>query len=362
MKKILILLVGALLLIGAIVYQTVFNSVRTINRSKTEWKWIERGPSTLANDFFWEQFHLGNYDTIPKVIEQLSAAYIANPKDLQTVYHLGFAHIWALSERQHLQNIPGTIIDHAVLAQKYLGEAYLMNPNDPRVLSFLAASKIIVGAVSEDKGLIKEGYMNGLKSIRDWRDFGEFSMAYTMSRLPHTDPYFEKSLQWMENTAKRCYCPNIETNPRSCMQAISQLKENPQNLDRNRIVPNSWVAPHNIEGFFMFYGDLLVKWGNWQKAITIYSLAKQAPDYNNWLYKDVLENRMGHARENVALFRKEVSLGEKLATTQTILSQTAISCRACHQMNKGELENKYKHFNRKAFLNHKFYFLSPSDA
>jgi hypothetical protein len=192
MKKILILLVGALLLMGAIVYQTVFNSVSTINRSKTEWRWVERGPSTLANDFFWEQFHLGNYHTIPKVIEQLSAAYIANPKDLQTVYHLGFAHMWALSERQHLQNIPCNIIDHAVLAQKYLREAYLINPNDARVLSFLAASKIIVGAISQDKGLIKEGYLNGLKSIRDWRDFGEFSMAYTMSRLPHTDPYFEK--------------------------------------------------------------------------------------------------------------------------------------------------------------------------
>jgi hypothetical protein len=203
MKKILILLTGALLLMGVIVYQTVFNSVTTINRSKTEWRWVESDPSTLAHDFFWEQFHLENYDTIPKVIELLSAPYIANPKDLQTVYHLGFAHIWALSERQHLQNIPGTIIDHAVLAQKYLGEAYLMNPNDGRVLSFLAASKIIVGTVSE---------------------------------------------------------------------------------------------------------------------------------------KDMLENRIGHARENVALFRKEVSTGEKLATTQTILSQTAISCRACHQISKRSWE------------------------
>ena len=129
MKKILILLTGVLLLIGTIVYQTIFNSVSTINRSKTEWRWVESTTSTLANDIFWEQFHLGNYDTIPKVIEQLSVAYIANPKDLQTIYHLGFARIWALSERQHLQKIPGNIIDHAVLAQKYLGEAYLMNPN-----------------------------------------------------------------------------------------------------------------------------------------------------------------------------------------------------------------------------------------
>ena len=110
-------------LIGFGVFQTFFNSVDTINKSKNHREWVKSKLSTEANDFFWEQFHLGNYDSIPAILERLTTAYLDNPNDLQTVYHLGFTHFWAVAERQNLEKIPNTMLDHAILAQKYLGEA-----------------------------------------------------------------------------------------------------------------------------------------------------------------------------------------------------------------------------------------------
>ena len=357
MKKIIVLSLLVIVATGLIGFQIVFNSVSTVNQSKNKWEWVESEQSLQANQFFWDQFHSGNYDTIPAILEKLAAAYLENPNDLKTIYHLGFTHFWALSERQHLDSVPGTIIDHATLALKYLGEAYKMNPDDARLLSFLSAAKIIVGSLSNDEGLIKDGYLNGLKSIRDWKDFGEFSLAYTLSRLPHTDPNSQKSLEWMEETTERCYCEDIDSKLEECKQKIAQMAENTTNKERDRIIPNSWVAPHNIEGYFMFYGDLLVKSGDWEKGKIMYQLAKQAPDYAKWDYKEVLENRIRNAEKNVELFRKEIANGEKVNVDQAIMINTSISCRTCHQMSKKEFDTKYAGFDQKSYLDQSFYFL-----
>lgn len=357
MKKKLIISFAGIAFIALAVFQFVLNHVRTLNRSKQQYEWVESPVSEKGNAYFWEHFHLGHYDSIPAILERLTAAYLDNPNDLQTVYHLGFTHFWAIAERQHAQKIPASIIDHAVLAQKYLGEAYRMNSEDTRILSFLSAAKIIVGNVSRDEKLVTEGYFDGLKSIRDWKDFGEFSLAYTLSRLPPTDPNFSKTLDWMKGTTERCYCPDLDPPSEACRQFIAQKVADPKSLGRNRIVPNSWVAPHNIEGYFMSYGDLLVKNGDWEKAIPIYELAKHAPDFPYWPYRDVLERRIQHAQANMARFRKEVDNGDIIGLDDAVMAQTAIACRACHQMSAQDLDITYRTFDRKAYLDKAFYFL-----
>lgn len=357
MKKRILILSAGIIFIAIAIFQVVFNTVQTVNRSKQHYEWVESKLSEEANSFFWEHFHLGHYDSIPAILDLLTEAYIDNPNDLQTVYHLGFTHFWAIAERQHLSNVPASIIDHAVLAQKYLGEAYRLNPADARIISFLSAAKIIVGDVSKDDRLVTQGYFDGLKSIREWKDFGEFSLAYTLSQLPHTDPNFRKTLDWMEGTTERCYCPDLDPPSEACKEFIAREVADPKSLGRNRIVPNSWVAPHNIEGYFMSYGDLLVKNGDWEKAIPIYELAKYAPDYNHWPYREILDKRIKNAQSNVVKFRKSADKDDFIGLDDAVMVQTAMACRACHQMSPHDLNIKFSAFDRKNYLDKEFYFL-----
>jgi len=46
----------------------------------------------------------------------LKAAYLENPHDAKVAAHIGFLHIWRLSERRRLETIPPQIMDDAVLA------------------------------------------------------------------------------------------------------------------------------------------------------------------------------------------------------------------------------------------------------
>ncbi|HSW70631.1 MAG TPA: hypothetical protein VLH77_01470, partial [Gammaproteobacteria bacterium] len=96
---------------------------------------------------------------------------------------------------------------------------------------------------------------------------------------------------------------------------------------RQRACWNSWIAPHNFEGFFLNMGDMLVKQGDWQTGIKIYKNARLSRTYSSWPYRDRLEKRIQNAKENVAYFRKE----NEPSPDRRILFNSGYGCAACHQ-------------------------------
>jgi hypothetical protein len=94
-----------------------------------------------------------------------------------------------------------------------------------------------------------------------------------------------------------------------------------------RVCWNSWIAPHNLEGFFLNMGDMLVKSGDWQTAQKIYANARLSKTYAAWKYQSVLEDRINRAQENVAAFNAKG--GDKSMARMMIDSE--FSCMACHR-------------------------------
>jgi hypothetical protein len=94
-----------------------------------------------------------------------------------------------------------------------------------------------------------------------------------------------------------------------------------------RVCWNSWIAPHNFEGFFLNLGDMLVKAGDAAAAVKIYRNARHSPDYATWPYRHVLEDRMANAERYVETFR----LPDPAPGAPTIMVRSRFACMACHQ-------------------------------
>jgi hypothetical protein len=94
-----------------------------------------------------------------------------------------------------------------------------------------------------------------------------------------------------------------------------------------RVCWNSWIAPHNFEGFFLNFGDMLMKTGQPEAAVKIYANARPAPEYATWPYKTVLEDRIRNAAGNVDVFREE----KPEAGAPTIMVRSRFGCMGCHQ-------------------------------
>src|SRR5262245_27814139 len=120
-----------------------------------------------------------------------------------------------------------------------------------------------------------------LHAIDSWPEFNLF----IMSRQPANSPRFREGLKWQW----RNLCEWVEEEIDRANPDWSKYMPRETTEGRNRVCWNSWIAPHNFEGFFLNMGDMLVKSGDWRTAQKIYANAKLSRDYDRWKYRNVLE-------------------------------------------------------------------------
>ena len=325
MKKILVASI-LVFMVGCGSIASFFTPVKKIAGNETQF-------AKDANKYFWDNYHQGNYENIPLIIERLNLALQENPNDLRITAHLAFTHIWALTERQRVAALAPSITEQLVLSKRYFEEANAMDPHDPRLLGFLADLSLAEGQNFGNKKEQVDGYFKGLKSIKEWPQFNKFTLGYIFSNLDKTDKHFKKGIEWQYETMDDCSCEK-NTRATDYQSAIQKIKAS-KDPKIYRTCWNTWIAPHNFEGFCLNWGDMLVKNGDLEEAVKIYSLAKQSDSYNEWPYKGELEKRIANVKTNEAEFNKPVD-NRNLANQNVIMFNSRMSCTGCHQMSENE--------------------------
>jgi|SRR5688572_231621 len=281
----------------------------------------------VADSLFWRILHAGEYDSIPRAMFLLKAAYLQNPSDVRITAHIGFLHAWASAERVRLTNVPPTITDHVILARTYFSRAAALDPSDARVHGFLAAFEMSDANLRRDTVDFAAGLVRGRASIGAWPEFNWFTVGYTLSGRDHTSPLFREALDMQWKTVDACSRTTID---RANPTAAEVFRAEPTERDplHRRACWNSWIAPHNVEGFFLNMGDMLVKSGDWRTGVKVYELARQVASYPRWAYRDVLEARITTAEQNVTAFRRTESNEH---SGPRIMLGSRFACSACHQ-------------------------------
>ena len=284
----------------------------------------ERRPSALKADaLMWQTLHGGQYERIDDTLTALTAAYLENPRDAVTAGHLGFMHTWRLSERARLDAVPPTITDHAVLARRYFGESVQLDPGDARILGFYGSLLLAEGKIHQDETLTRRGYYTLRDAIDAWPEFNYFTAGYAMSQLPYDSRRYAEALDFQWRNLDVCAGRKIDRQHPSYGEfMVNETKQGPK-----RVCWNSWIAPHNFEGFFLNMGDMLVKAGQVETATRIYAMARLTRDYPAWKYRDVLEARVRDAQRNVVLFRATDLPGGQ----SQIMVQSRFACAGCHE-------------------------------
>lgn len=275
-----------------------------------------------AENVFWGTLHSGNYDGISEAERLLTAAYFQNPNDPRISSHLGFLHIWKITERNRIHPVPPTIINEIILSKYYFADAFQLNPGDARIHGFLGDTQLISGKISNDKREQTHGYFTLKKAIRAWPEFNYFTAGYPMSDLSPQSWQFKEGLAWQWETLNLCAGEKVN---RANPTFAPYLYRNTQ-IGSQRACWNSWIAPYNFQGFFLNMGDMLVKSGDWRTAIKIYKNARLEKSYTKWPYRNLLESRIRNAKNNVRNFQQSYTTPDK-----TILFNSGYGCVACHQ-------------------------------
>lgn len=280
------------------------------------------GEAIAADTMFWHTFHAGRYDSLPATIEVLTRAYVATPNDHVTAAHLGWLHMWRMAERARLDTVPASIVDEMFLARRYFYNAVHLYRSDPRTLGFLASADMGTGAIRHNDREIRRGYFTMLDAIDAWPAFNLFTGGYTLSTSPAASSQFQTALDWQWRDLDICAGTHVDRVHPDFSPYMSRITTKAA----DRACVDSWIAPHNFEGFFLNMGDMLVKAGQWQTARQIYATAKLSPAYRTWPYAAVLEARIENAESNVARFSDHAT-----DPKAGLMVTSAFSCMACHQ-------------------------------
>jgi len=159
------------------------------------------------------------------------------------------------------------------------------------------------------------------EAIRLFPEFNYFSAGYVMSSKPRDDDKFQEAMEDMWKNLDLCAGERIDReNPDYSRYMAFETTSGPK-----RVCWNSWIAPHNFEGFFLNMGDMLAKQGKTDTARKIYETAKLSKSYVSWQYKSVLESRLAQAEQRAQQF-KAVDPKQQ----PEIMFNSAHSCTACH--------------------------------
>lgn len=315
-----------LLILVSIITLTACEQIALLTTPKKQASASHSELAQQAEKKFWDTLHNGHYNNIPETDKLLTAAYLQNPNDPALASHLGFLHIWKITERERLTPAPPTIVNEIILAKNYFADSTALNPRDARIQGFLGDSMLVQGQIFHDEREQVRGYFLLKQAISRWPEFNYFTAGYPMSTLAPNSKQFKEALDWQWQTLTLCAGTRInQRNP-----DFSPYLRLETGFGPKRACWNSWIAPHNFEGFFLNMGDMLVKSGDWQTAIRIYNNAKLSKDYTRWPYRDLLEKRIVQARINVARFRSPRSG----IPESTILFSSGRGCVVCHQANK----------------------------
>ncbi|GLQ99297.1 hypothetical protein [Dyella mobilis] len=289
-----------------------------------------RQPATAqADQLFWQTFHSSDYAHIQASIEASTAAYLRDPNDAMTAAHVGWLHMWRVAESDRLQQRPASITDDIVLARKYFQKAVDLAPDDARFRGFLASAMLAEARVDRDAALRQQGADVMRKAVSDWPAFNLFTAGYVASGLPASSDGFKQALEQQWQNLELCGHVTLDRHGANLDRFAQNVAKATANSRDARACLNSVKAPHNEEGFFLNMGDMLTKSGDWQTALKVYAAAKQSPDYAQWPYREVLEQRLRDAKANVVAFNAEVPPGQK--PTSPMMIGSSYACMACHQ-------------------------------
>ncbi|MCW5890323.1 MAG: hypothetical protein KIT14_07195 [bacterium] len=274
-----------------------------------------------ADAYFWDRFHAGDYAAIPSILAGLRAGLAENPDDPSLARHLPWTYIWRLAESARGITAP-ELLETLRETRPGFARAVTLNAGDARVLGFLAGITLGEGIALNDPALYDEGNALFVQGIAAWPEFNYFSSGYILSQLPRDHPGFRLALeqQWANIDA----CAGFIVDRTDPDLAATLKRET--TLGRLRVCWNSWIAPYNLEGFFMNLGDMLVKDGQVATGVQVYEAARLAENYDSWPYREHLERRIVEAAENAARFDQEPPDHD-----HAIMFRTTYSCMGCHQ-------------------------------
>lgn len=263
----------------------------------------------------------GSYEALPDVLEALARADEAEPDDPAVTLALGLANLWGVAELGRTEPVDAAQAGvYAFAARTHLERARELSPDDARIDGWIGSVLIGIGTNIANADLVQDGYDEIDRGVQRDPAFNSFVEAFSYARKPAGDPDFPRSVDAFFRTVEVCGLGVTRDDPQ-----LTSAGEPPA-AGVSSACTNGPAMPHNLEGFWLFGGDILLKAGELSTAVALYENAALEGRARGWPHVAVAEQRSADARDWAS------RLADADATNDPLLAwQSPNQCVLCHE-------------------------------
>lgn len=272
---------------------------------------------------FWKLFTNQTYNEIPNLINTLTTDFYKDSNDPELSLLIGLTHYWYANERYRDPKFLPEIINFLISANFYLEKSLEQNQKDDRIYGWNGAALFSLGLAFKDKKLVDKGYNSLIEGIRRNPHYNYNAAAIVLSGLDRDHPLFKESIHFFWKNIDVCINQKMDRQNPDIKPHFPKVFPS----DNYKFCWNTDKAPYSFEGRYLFMGDALVKNGQPDIAKKVYAFSKVSPSYNNWYFKNILEERILNADKYAQMY---LSSEKEIREQVPFAKNSSFSCVLCH--------------------------------
>jgi hypothetical protein len=258
----------------------------------------------------------GAPDEAPALVQAVDAVVQQDPSDGRATLYSGFMRLWEMDQGglglAQLLETSTTAVARFALARQLL-------PDDDRAPGILGLTRVRVGKAIGDSNMVNQGMSDLDAGIAVFPTYAHFLRAQATDTAPGSSTDFADVVTHMFAVLDAC---------QQAPDASGVYAYPPGPFDaKRRLCNDEGLVLHVFEGFFLHFGDYLLKAG-WaaDKVRPIYRSAMSSPTFGHWPFASLLQQRIDQADQRAALYADSDPTNDP-----TLFSASGQQCLGCHQ-------------------------------
>ncbi|MDP8999622.1 MAG: hypothetical protein M3O46_05865 [Myxococcota bacterium] len=258
----------------------------------------------------------GESDKAPALIQAVDGVVLRDPNDGRATLYSGFMRLWDM-DQGHLD--PLQLLDTATTAINRFSLVRQLLPDDDRGPGILGLTRVKVGRATGNSAMVSQGLSDLDAGIAIFPAYAHFLRAQATDTAPGNSADFAAVVSHMFAVLDACQqLPDAS--------GVYMYPAGPLDTKR-RPCNDEGIVFHVFEGFFLHFGDYLLKAG-WtaDKVRPIYRSAMNSPTFGHWPFAPQLQQRIEQADQRAALYADSDPTNDPI-----LFSASGQQCLGCHQ-------------------------------
>ena len=282
---------------------------------------------TAIEKKFFNLFWTGAYEQLDSMKSEIQGFLARKPESILLKSRLAYANLWQWQERFRTE-VSSNAPEYVSECVRLFNELFPVDEKNMVFRGFGTNCVMLAATLNQSDAQKNKAYELAFSAIRGLREYAPFALSYTFLVAPRESVRFKAGLAMLFSVLDVCYGQSIDRERPVTYDKI--VPANFKNSAYHYYCENTFMAPHNAEGFLFTLADALLKAGKIEPARIMYENVKKSSGYATFPYQNLVDQRLSNLEKNSADLARPFQALER-PDHLVVSSAGPYACTICHR-------------------------------